>query len=128
MLVLALFAQEGINGRKMPTEGNLQLLMAGMGMLQTLPLLVTLTVEQGILNAFAQICYMMISGGPLYFIFHIQTKAYYFSQTLLAGGAMYRPTGRGFVTRHSPFDENFRFFAMSHLYLGFDLAMGLILI
>ena len=128
MLVLALFDQEGINGRKMPTEGSLQLLMAGMGMLQTLPLFVTLTVEQGVLTACAQICYMMLSGGPLYFIFHIQTKAYYFSQTLLAGGAMYRPTGRGFVTRHSPFDENFRFFACSHLYLGFDLMCGLVLL
>lgn len=67
-------------------------------------------------------------GGPLYFIFHIQTKCYYFQQTLLAGGAMYRPTGRGFVIRHSPFDENFRFFATSHIYLGFELAVALVIL
>ena len=40
---------------------------------------------------------------------------------------MYRPTGRGFVTRHSPFDENFRFFAASHIYLGFEILVALIL-
>ena len=44
-------------------------------------------------------------AGPLYFIFHIQTRAHYFMQTLLAGGATYRATGRGFVTTHNAFDE-----------------------
>jgi hypothetical protein len=29
---------------------------------------------------------MILSGGPLYFIFHIETKSYYFAQTLMAGG------------------------------------------
>ena len=41
---------------------------------------------------------------------------------------MYRPTGRGFVIRHSPFDENYRFFAQSHIYLGFELMIALILL
>jgi callose synthase len=40
---------------------------------------------------------------------------------------MYRPTCRGFVIAHSSFDENFRFFASSHIYLGFELAFALIL-
>jgi callose synthase len=43
------------------------------------------------------------------------------------GGAKYRPTGRGFVTQHTPFDEQYRFFASSHLYLGVEMAAGLIL-
>jgi callose synthase len=98
-----------------------------MGILQTLPLAVTLTVEKGFRKAISEIGFMILSGGPLYFIFHIQTKSYYFSQTLLAGGAMYRPTGRGFVTQHAPFDDNFRFFASSHIYLGFELAVALVL-
>ena len=29
--------------------------------------------------------------------------------------------------RHSPFDENFRFFASSHIHLGFELGVALIL-
>jgi len=127
MLALAVYDEEGVNGRPMHPEGVLQLLLSGMGLLQTLPLIVTLTVEKGFMQAMSEIGYMFLSGGPLYFIFHIQTKCYYFSQTLLAGGAMYRPTGRGFVTRHSPFDENFRFFASSHIYLGFELMVALIL-
>jgi callose synthase len=127
MLGLAIFGEEGVNGRKKDPEGFLQMVLAGMGVLQTSPLFITLSIEKGFLSACSQISYMFLSGGPLYFIFHIQTKAYYFSQTLLAGGAMYRPTGRGFVTRHSPFDENYRFFASSHLYTGFDLMMALIL-
>jgi len=127
MVALAVFKEEGVNGRAMHPEGVLQMLMAGMGLLQTLPLVVTLTVEKGVVQAMSEIGFMVLSGGPLYFIFHIETKSYYFSQTLMAGGAMYRPTGRGFVTRHSPFDENFRFFASSHIYLGFELFVALIL-
>ena len=111
MVGLAIFNEEGVNNRPMHPEGVLQLLFAGLGLLQTTPLIVTLTVEKGIWDAVSEIAYMIISGGPLYFIFHIQTKCYYFSQTLMTGGAAYRPTGRGFVIRHSPFDENYRFFA-----------------
>lgn len=128
MLTLAIFNEEGVNGRAVKPEGLLQMALAGMGLLQTLPLFVTLTVEKGFFPAFQEVGYMFLSGGPLYFIFHIQTKSYYFSHTLLAGGAKYRPTGRGFVTRHSPFDENFRFFAMSHMYIGFEIAAALTLL
>lgn len=128
MLVLALYHCEGVNGQPITPEGLPQLMLAGMGILQTLPLMATLTVEKGVIGMLQEIGYMIVSGGPLYFIFHIQTKCYYFQQTLLAGGAMYRPTGRGFVIRHSPFDENFRFFASSHLYSGFEIMIALILI
>jgi callose synthase len=49
------------------------------------------------------------------------------TQTILVGGAKYRPTGRGFVTQHTPMDEQYRFFAPSHLYLGIELGAGLII-
>jgi callose synthase len=67
------------------------------------------------------------SFQPLHFMFHIQTKANYMTQTILVGGAKYRPTGRGFVTQHTPMDEQYRFFASSHLYLGVEMAAGLII-
>ena len=92
-----------------------------------MPLAVTLFVEKGLRNAVVSLCYMFLSGGPMYFIFHIQTRCHYFLQTLLAGNAKYRPTGRGFVITHASFDENFRFFASSHLYFGFELGVMLIL-
>jgi callose synthase len=68
---------------------------------------------------------MICSGGLLYFMFHIGTKKHYFSQTIVAGGAQYRATGRGFVTQHSTFGELYRFYASSHLYVGFELVVAL---
>ena len=67
-------------------------------------------------EALVDVVRMILTGGPFFFMFHMGTKAHYFGQTLLAGrkfmdafrlhqhficvgGAMYRPTGRGFVTR-----------------------------
>ena len=127
MTCLAIFNQEGVDGRPMTPEGPIQLLLAGMGLLMTLPLIMTLLVEKGVGFALREVGFMFLSGGPLYFIFQIQTKSYYFQQTILAGGAKYKATGRGFVTRHTPFDENYRYFASSHIYLGFELMIALCL-
>lgn len=145
-----------------------QLVLAGVGVLQTVPLFCTLVVEKGFMNSLWEVLQVFLSGGPLYFIFHIRTRDYYYTQTILRGGASYRATGRshattviccgcrnrhrprltsqkhrqrsshsypstpavpgrGFVTNHSPFDENFRFFANSHFYLGFEIAVALVL-
>ena len=127
MLALAIFQQEGVDGRPMSPEGPVQLALAGMGLLQTMPLIMTLVVDKGVINAAKEIGFMFLSGGPLYFIIQIQTKSYFFQQTILSGGASYKATGRGFVTRHCPFDENYRFFASSHIYLGVELMVALIL-
>lgn len=97
------------------------MMLAGMGLLNTMPMLATLTVEKGLLVALGEVIQVFLSGGPMYFMFHIQTRAHYFYQTLLAGGAQYRATGRGFVTHHSRFDDLYRFFAHSHFYLGFEV-------
>lgn len=97
------------------------MMLAGMGLLNTMPMLATLTVEKGLLVALGEVLQVFLSGGPMYFMFHIQTRAHYFYQTLLAGGAQYRATGRGFVTHHSCFDDLYRFFANSHFYLGFEV-------
>lgn len=70
-----------------------QLCLAGVGVLQTVPLFSTLVVERGISEALWEILQVFWSGGPLYFIFHIRTRDYYYSQTVLAGGATYRATG-----------------------------------
>ncbi|CAB1098159.1 GT48 [Ectocarpus sp. CCAP 1310/34] len=149
VLALAVFDEESIGDRKLIPEGNLQvrrlstsaapgalsmkymhqlalMMLAGMGLLNTMPMLATLTVEKGLLVALGEVLQVFLSGGPMYFMFHIQTRAHYFYQTLLAGGAQYRATGRGFVTHHSCFDDLYRFFANSHFYLGFELMVALI--
>jgi len=127
MAILALFNIEKIGERVITPMGTIQMLLGGLGLLQTIPLFATLGVERGWWPSAKEIFQVFVTGGPLHFMFHIQTKAYYMSQTILVGGAKYRPTGRGFVTQHTPFDEQFRFFASSHLYLGVELAAGLIL-
>ena len=126
-LLLSVYGAESIGHRLVVPLGGVQILLAGLGLLNTLPLLATLAVERGLWPAARDVAQVFASGGPLYFIFHIQTRAHYFMQTLLAGGATYRATGRGFVTRHSTFDEQYRFFAASHLYLGVELAAALVL-
>eukprot|EP00522_Entomoneis_paludosa_P015389 CAMPEP_0172442256 /NCGR_PEP_ID=MMETSP1065-20121228/2711_1 /TAXON_ID=265537 /ORGANISM="Amphiprora paludosa, Strain CCMP125" /LENGTH=2141 /DNA_ID=CAMNT_0013192053 /DNA_START=185 /DNA_END=6610 /DNA_ORIENTATION=+ len=127
MAVLAVFNLEKIGNRLITPMGMIQMMLGGLGLLQTIPLFATLGVERGWLASAQEIFLVFITGGPLHFMFHIQTKATYMAQTILVGGAKYRPTGRGFVTQHTPFDEQFRFFASSHLYLGVELAAGLVL-
>jgi callose synthase len=127
MTLLAIFDLERIGDRLITPMGTIQMLLGGLGLLQTIPLFATLGVERGWWASIKEIFYVFATGGPLHFMFHIQTKANYMAQTILVGGAKYRPTGRGFVTQHTPFDELFRFFATSHLYLGVELAAGLIL-
>jgi callose synthase len=127
MTVLAVFDLEKIGDRLITPMGTIQMLLGGLGLLQTIPLFATLGVERGWLASMQEIFMVFVTGGPLHFMFHIQTKATYMAQTILVGGAKYRPTGRGFVTQHTPMDEQFRFFAASHLYLGVELAAGLII-
>ncbi|KAH8055610.1 1,3-beta-D-glucan synthase [Aureococcus anophagefferens] len=126
-LLLAVYGAESIGHRLVVPLGSVQILLAGLGLLNTLPLLATLAVERGLWAAAKDVAQVFASGGPLYFIFHIQTRAHYFTQTILAGGATYRATGRGFVTRHSTFGEQYRFFAASHLHLGVELSAALVL-
>lgn len=97
------------------------MMLAGMGLLNTMPILATIMVEKGLLASLGEVLQVFLTGGPMYFMFHIQTRAHYFYQTVLAGGAQYRATGRGFVTHHSRFDDLYRFFANSHFYLGFEV-------
>jgi callose synthase len=127
MTVLAVFDLEKIGDRIITPMGTIQMLLGGLGLLQTIPLFATLGVERGWWASLQEIFLIFVTGGPLHFMFHIQTKATYMAQTIIVGGAKYRPTGRGFVTQHTAMDEQFRFFASSHLYVGVELAAGLIL-
>mmetsp|Transcript_15122 Transcript_15122/g.33800 ORF Transcript_15122/g.33800 Transcript_15122/m.33800 type:complete len:1076 (+) Transcript_15122:3108-6335(+) len=128
LVILAIFDIEKIGERSITPEGTIQMLLGGLGLLQTFPLFATLGVERGWWASALEIFQVFATGGPLHFMFHIQTKAFYMAQTILVGGAKYRATGRGFVTQHTPFDEQYRFFAASHLYLGVELAAALILV
>jgi hypothetical protein len=66
---------------------------------------------------------LFASLSPLFFIFEIETKAYFFDQALAFGCSAYAATGRDFVIRHVSFVETFRATAHSHLYLGGEVAV-----
>jgi callose synthase len=91
------------------------------GFLLTLPIFASLGLENGFGTACLQVVQMVVTGGPLFFMFHMGTKAHYFEQTLLGARAVYRPTGRGFVTQHEHFAEIFRFHAASHFYKAVEM-------
>ena len=54
-------------------------------------------------------------------------QAYYFDAALAFGKAGYVATGRDFVLRHISFDEVYRACAQSHLYLGMEALLLLLL-
>ncbi|KAG6610049.1 putative glycosyl transferase family 48 protein [Phytophthora cinnamomi] len=126
-LLRSLLSLEGVGGRDPVLLSNLQLMLGSVAFFTTAPLLATISVERGFKAALNEILVLFVTGGPLYFLFHIGTKWFYFGQTILAGGAKYRATGRGFVTKHSSFDELYRFYASSHLYAAVEIAIALIL-
>lgn len=124
-LLRALLSLEGVGGRTPVLLSQLQMMLGSVAFFTTAPLLATISVERGFKAALKEVFMIFVTGGPLYFLFHIGTKWFYYGQTILAGGAKYRATGRGFVTKHSRFDELYRFYASSHLYAGVEIAAGL---
>ncbi|EQC33729.1 hypothetical protein SDRG_08832 [Saprolegnia diclina VS20] len=124
-LLRSLLGLEGIGGREAVILSQLQVMLGLVAFLTTAPMLATISVERGFKAALTEVAMVVVTGGPLYFLFHIGTKWFYYGQTLLAGGAKYRATGRGFVTKHSHFDDLFRFYASSHLYAGTEIAAAL---
>mmetsp|Transcript_8911 Transcript_8911/g.21917 ORF Transcript_8911/g.21917 Transcript_8911/m.21917 type:complete len:2135 (-) Transcript_8911:326-6730(-) len=98
-----------------------------MGVLLTLPIICSIGIERGVWKASWKVLYMLISGGPLFFMFHMGTKAHYFARTILSGGAKYRPTGRGFVADHTKFAELYRFYAQSHFIGAVEMIVLLVL-
>jgi len=110
-----------------PAETSLSYWFGQVGFLMTVPTFAAMGVDKGFRVAAWEIIRMVISGGPLFFIFNMATKWYYFEQTLLAGNAQYRPTGRGFVTKHESFSELYRFHWTSHYLPAVELGSCLLL-
>jgi len=99
-----------------------------LGLLLTVPIICYLAVEHGLWHSVSKFVETFLTGSPLFFMFHMGTKAHYYDSTLKYGGAKYRPTGRGFVLQHEDFAELYRFHSASHLYNGFELLWGLLLL
>ena len=82
MTILAMYDYERIGERIITPMGTIQMLLGGLGLLQTFPLIATLGVERGWYVSLGEVLKFFASVGPLHFMFHIQTKANYMSQTI----------------------------------------------
>lgn len=68
-------------------------MLAAVGVLQAAPMFSEWVLSEGVADAAMAIGWMFLSLGPLFFVFQIQTRAFHFARTILAGGAKYCATG-----------------------------------
>jgi len=61
-----------------------------------------------------------------FFFFHLQTKAFFFNNSVMFGGAKYRATGRGFVLSRDSFTRIYRTYARSHIYPAIKLLFMMV--
>ena len=63
-----------------------------LGVVLTVPLVAELVLVKGPFEAMYQMARVIVTGGPIFFMFHIKTKAFYFEKALTVGGAKYLAT------------------------------------
>lgn len=68
-----------------------------LGLLLILPMLAEIALEKTLVKAATTYLWMLMTGASFFFFFHLQTKAFFFNNSVMFGGAKYRATGRGFV-------------------------------
>lgn len=94
-----------------------------LGLLLTFPWFSELVLEFGWMKAFAELFFLFMTGGPIYFMFQMQTKRYYFMNALRFGGAKYLATGRMLSVKHTPFHMLYAKFGRSHHRPAFQLIL-----
>ncbi|OQR86621.1 callose synthase [Achlya hypogyna] len=97
------------------------------GMLMTIPLVATLVVEVGIRQAVIQFCELLITLGPVFYIFETGTKAHFYDVAIQRGGSKYRGTGRGFAITRETFVNFFKEYAASHYRKALELMALMVL-
>ncbi|KAK4256006.1 hypothetical protein QN277_008927 [Acacia crassicarpa] len=97
-----------------------------LGLLTGLPMMMEIGLEKGFFTAVKDFVLMQLQLAAVFFTFSLGTKTHHYGQTVLHGGAKYRPTGRKVVVFHSSFTENYRLYSRSHFVKGFELLLLLI--
>eukprot|EP01125_Pyxidicula_operculata_P015067 TRINITY_DN5093_c0_g1_i1.p1 TRINITY_DN5093_c0_g1~~TRINITY_DN5093_c0_g1_i1.p1 ORF type:complete len:1521 (-),score=239.61 TRINITY_DN5093_c0_g1_i1:127-4689(-) len=91
------------------------------GLTTVLPLIVELTIEYGALGLFEGLMFFPLS--TIAFLFQIQTKHYYFIESIWSGKSSYMPSMRGLDIYRRPLVEIFVSYCNSHFYPALDLMM-----
>lgn len=97
------------------------------GMLMTIPLMATLLVEFGWRQAVVNFIEMIVTLGPIFYIFETGTKAHFYDVALMRGGSKYRGTGRGFAIIRETMVNFFKEYAASHYRKAMEL-IGLMIL
>ena len=97
--------------------------MLTLGLLVLLPLFMLSCLERGAAAALRETGRSILHLSPLFFLFGLQTKAFYFDAALGACSQPYLATGRTLALGHVRSHDVFRATAHSHVYLGLELAL-----
>ncbi|KAE8913671.1 Callose synthase 1 [Phytophthora fragariae] len=97
------------------------------GMLMTIPLIATLFVEYGWHQAVVNFVELVVTLGPVFYIFETGTKSHFYDVALMRGGSKYRGTGRGFAIVRETLVNFYKEYAASHYRKAVEL-MGLMII
>ncbi len=104
------FHQLGIMQAKIAVAWVFQL-----GYVLAIPLFVENCVEHGLKRG-AIMFFRTIGPSIFFFVFHLQTKFYYFLESIIRGKAEYQATGRGFVLDRLPLTTVYKSYADSHIH------------
>ncbi|CAH0518510.1 unnamed protein product [Peronospora belbahrii] len=97
------------------------------GMLMTIPLIATLFVEYGWHQALVNFVELVVSLGPVFYIFETGTKSHFYDIAIMRGGSKYRGTGRGFAIVRETLVNFYKEYAASHYRKAVELV-GLMII
>jgi callose synthase len=97
------------------------------GMLMTIPLIATLFVEYGWRQAVLNFVELIVTLGPIFYIFETGTKAHFYDVAIMRGGSKYRGTGRGFAIVRETMVNFYKEYAASHYRKAVEL-LGLMIL
>ena len=99
-----------------------------LGIISALPYFCQLVAESGLTSAFIAFLRHAVSGGFIFAIFRLQTCSFVFADNLQHGGAAYHASGRYFSYGPSSFVQLYALYSRTHLYLGYELAIFVIVV
>ena len=126
VLSIALYAVSGVTYHKL---GLLEAVIAipwlvQIGYALALPYLVELIIQRGFWAALGNFA-KTLPPAIIFFIFHLRTKAYFFTQGLMIGKGGYAGTGRGFGLDRTGFTAMYKAYSESHYHEALLIAGAL---
>ena len=126
-LFLTLFIPETQDWAMVVLEKDI-IFLVQLGAIQTIPLVAEVLLEKGLWGGTKMFARLVLLGGPIFYLFHVCTRWFYYLLTVDVGGAKYRASGRGFIIEHVPFLDTFKQFGRSHFVIGIDMSIALVIL